>query len=175
MLLGAGGAGGAGGAWWLRRSSSLSVRNLYPPAIVACLLIVLCVMLGGWAALVVLVPLGAPLVTAAAVGRRWRLSDLGAGEELRRHELERRWLWQPARALPAGERRVDRTAGRDHPRAPLARARRARVNDARRRRPGRGCRSARDATCSSAAAPAPTYAIASKLPSAAKLSAATCG
>ena len=43
-------------------------------------------------------------VTASVVGRRWRLSDLGAGEDLRRHERERRWVWQPAPAREDGER-----------------------------------------------------------------------
>jgi hypothetical protein len=102
MLLG---AGGALGAWWLRRSTTLSIRNLYPAATAAALMIVLCVLLGAWAVLVVLVPLASAIISATAIGRRWRLSDLGAGEELRRHELDRRWLWQPARALPNGERR----------------------------------------------------------------------
>ncbi|MGB0092572.1 MAG: hypothetical protein WBP81_08565, partial [Solirubrobacteraceae bacterium] len=36
--------------------------------------------------------------------RRWRLSDLGAGEELRRHELARRWVWQPKVKREVGER-----------------------------------------------------------------------
>ena len=51
-----------------------------------------------------MVPLTSCTVVAAAVGRRWRLSDLGAGEELRTHERARRWLWQPAPTRRAGER-----------------------------------------------------------------------
>ena len=55
-------------------------------------------------ALAVLAPLTSLLVAASATGRRWRLSDLGAGEELRAHEQARRWLWQPAVPRAAGER-----------------------------------------------------------------------
>ena len=55
-------------------------------------------------ALAVLAPLTSLLLAASATGRRWRLSDLGAGEELRAHEQARRWLWQPAAARAAGER-----------------------------------------------------------------------
>jgi hypothetical protein len=98
-------AGGASGAWWLRRHSTLSIRNVYPIAAISLLLLLAAVLLGVWPALPVLVPLGAPWIVASAIGRRWRLSDLGAGEELRRHELDRRWLWQPAPELAAGERR----------------------------------------------------------------------
>ncbi len=98
-------AGGAGGVWWLRRHSTLSIRNVYPAAAISVLLLLAAVLLGLWPALLVLVPFSAPWVVGTALGRRWRLSDLGAGEELRRHELERRWLWQPAGELPAGERR----------------------------------------------------------------------
>jgi len=99
------GAAGVGGAWWLRRYSTLSIRNLYPPAITSGLLVALCVVFGAWAVLLVLAPIAAAAICAAMIGRRWRLSDLGAGEELRRYELDRRWVWQPARALSEGERR----------------------------------------------------------------------
>ena len=37
--------------------------------------------------------------------------DLGAGEELRNHELARRWFWQPAPARVAGERVYLRSQG----------------------------------------------------------------
>src|SRR5450755_4624516 len=49
-----------------------------------------------WSALLVLAPIAAPALAGASSGRRWRLADLGAGEELRQHELSRRWVWQPA-------------------------------------------------------------------------------
>ena len=127
-------AGGAGGTWWLRRHSTLSIRNVYPIAAISLLLFLAAVLLGVWPALPVLVPLGAPWIVASAIGRRWRLSDLGAGEELRRHELDRRWLWQPAPELPRRRTAVDRPAKPDHPPAPLARARRVRVDDHRRGR-----------------------------------------
>ena len=96
---------GVGGTWWLRRHSTLSVRNLYPASAVGGVLLLTAALLGLWSVLLILIPLCAPWLVAAAVGRRWRLSDLGAGEELRRYELERRWLWQPPVKLPAGERR----------------------------------------------------------------------
>ena len=96
---------GVGSAWWLRRHSTLSVRNLYPASAVGGVLLLTAALLGLWSVLVILIPLCAPWLVAAAIGRRWRLSDLGAGEELRRYELDRRWLWQPPVKLPAGERR----------------------------------------------------------------------
>jgi TraM recognition site of TraD and TraG len=95
---------GAGGAWLLRRRSSLSIRNLYPVAAVAFALIVAVIAVRSWTAMMVLVPCAAPWVAAAVVGRRWRVADLGAGEELRNHELSRRWIWQPAPVRSAGER-----------------------------------------------------------------------
>jgi hypothetical protein len=54
--------------------------------------------------LIVLAPITSFVLAAGAVGRRWRLSDLGAGEELRAHERARRWLWQPRPKRTAGER-----------------------------------------------------------------------
>ncbi len=89
------GALGVGGAWWLRRSSSLSIRNLYLPALLGVLLFGGAVALRWWLEVLILMPLCAPWVAAVAVGRRWRAADLGAGEELRNHELRRRWVWQP--------------------------------------------------------------------------------
>ena len=64
-----------------------------------------------WVALMVIAPLGAPWIAAALVGRRWRLVDLGAGEELRSHELERRWAWEPAPERAEGERKYLRSQG----------------------------------------------------------------
>ena len=98
------GCSGIGGAWLLRRHTSLSIRNLYPFAV-----------LGDRGrrdsrrervvgGVLVLVPVSAPVLAGAAVGWRWRTADLGAGEELRNHELSRRWIWQPAPTRPAGER-----------------------------------------------------------------------
>ena len=55
-------------------------------------------------ALIVMGPVTSFLLAASAVGRRWRLSDLGAGEELRAHERARRWLWQPPPERTTGER-----------------------------------------------------------------------
>ena len=99
-------AGGAGVllAWWMRRYTTVSIRNLYLAAVIA-------IALAGWAlhahaanALLVMGPVTSFLLGASAVGRRWRLSDLGAGEELRAHERARRWLWQPPPERTRGER-----------------------------------------------------------------------
>jgi hypothetical protein len=89
------GAAGVGGAWWLRRSTTLSVRNLYLPAMLGVLLLGAAVAVRWWLGAVALLPLTAPWVAAAGAGRRWRTADLGAGEELRNHELGRRWVWEP--------------------------------------------------------------------------------
>ena len=96
---------GIGAAWWMRRFTLLSARNLYPGAAVGVLGIAVSALLGWRVGQLVLLPIAAPWVAAASVGHRWRQSDLGAGEELRAHELSRRWLWEPRRRLPQGERR----------------------------------------------------------------------
>lgn len=96
---------GIGAAWWMRRFTLLSARNLYPGAAVGVLGIAVSALLGWRVGQLVLLPIAAPWVAAASVGHRWRQSDLGAGEELGAHELSRRWLWEPRRRLPQGERR----------------------------------------------------------------------
>jgi hypothetical protein len=100
----AAGAGGVALAWWLRRHTMISVRNLYLAALATVALDVLIVSVHAWIALAVTVPLSALSVAGSAVGRRWRLSDLGAGEELRAHEQARRWLWQARTPRRGGER-----------------------------------------------------------------------
>lgn len=57
-----------------------------------------------WTAALVLIPVLAPALAGASAGRRWRIADLSACEELRSHELARRWIWQPGPTRPAGER-----------------------------------------------------------------------
>ena len=84
------------GAWLLRRHSTLSVKNLYVVAVLVGSALAVSVAARAWSAVLILAPLGAPALAGAASGRRWRLADLGAGEELRQHELSRRWVWQPA-------------------------------------------------------------------------------
>jgi hypothetical protein len=91
-------------AWWLRRYTTVSIRSVYIAAIVAIALDAWLVHAREGSALVVLAPVTSFAVAASAVGRRWRLSDLGAGEELREHERARRWLWQPRFARAEGER-----------------------------------------------------------------------
>ena len=89
----------------------LSIRNLYLPAAAVIAAAMAVVLLCGRGGCLVLLPLGAPWVAAGAAGRRWRLVDLGAGEELRNHELSRRWLWQPAPSACPGERQYLRSQG----------------------------------------------------------------
>jgi hypothetical protein len=98
------GAGGVAGAWWLRRRTSLRVANLYPLAATTVTSVAVAVAARSWPAVMVLLPVAAPWVAGVASGRRWRTADLGAGEELRNHELARRWAWQPAPVRSEGER-----------------------------------------------------------------------
>ena len=102
---------GAVCAWTLRRYSTLSVRNTYPPAIVSAGALSLAVWLKAWPLVIVTAPATSFCLSAALCGRRWRLADLGAGEELRAHERERRWIWQPAPARRPGERIYLRSQG----------------------------------------------------------------
>ena len=92
---------GLAGVWLMRRYTLLSARNLYLPAAAGLLGVVGCAVLGWRLGELVMLPLAAPWMTAASAGHRWRQSDLGAGEELRAHELARRWVWQPQQALAA--------------------------------------------------------------------------
>src|SRR5450631_2909229 len=108
MLLG---LAGAVGAWLLRRRTTLSARNLYPPAAAGVPSLAGAIGLSAWNAALVLLPLVSPGLAGAVVGARWRSSDLGAGEELRNHELGRRWIWQPAAEDRGGERLYLRSQG----------------------------------------------------------------
>jgi hypothetical protein len=105
------GALGGLGAWLLRRATTLSVKNLHLLAAVATAGLTVAIALGSWTAVIVVAPLAAPAVSGAMMGRRWRLQDLGAGEELRRHELARRWAWQTAPPKRQGERRYIASQG----------------------------------------------------------------
>jgi len=105
------GTGGVGGMWLLRRLSTLSARNLYPPAVLAAGVLAALVAARWWDAALVALPFVSPWVAGAVVGGKWRSRDLGAGEELRNHELSRRWIWQPGARLPDGDRRYLRSQG----------------------------------------------------------------
>jgi len=102
---------GAVAAWWLRARTTLSVRNAYLAAAGASVACALAVAAQWWDGLLVLAPVSALPVSVALVGRRWRLSDLGAGDELRAHEFSRRWVWQPPPGRRAGERVYIRSQG----------------------------------------------------------------
>jgi hypothetical protein len=102
---------GALAAWLLRRYSTLSARNLYAPAVVGALSLAAVISSREWEAVMLLAPVSGFVVSAAAYGRRQRLADLGAGEELRAYEQARRWIWQPAPHRRAGERTYLRSQG----------------------------------------------------------------
>jgi hypothetical protein len=97
-------AAGALLAWWMRRHTTISIRNVYVAAAIALTLDAAALFTRSVGVLPAMVPVTSCAIAAAAVGRRWRLSDLGAGEELRTHERDRRWLWQPPPTRAAGER-----------------------------------------------------------------------
>jgi hypothetical protein len=102
---------GAFAAWLMRRRTTLSVRNLYLAAAASALVCASIVLLRWWDGLLVAAPLAAAPIAGTLAGRRWRLADLGAGEELRDHELARRWAWQPAPRRRPGERVYIRSQG----------------------------------------------------------------
>jgi hypothetical protein len=95
---------GVGAAWLLRTRTTLSARNVYLLGGAASLLCGLTILAQRWDALLILAPLAAGPTAGALFARRWRLADLGAGEELREHELSRRWFWQPRPTRRPGER-----------------------------------------------------------------------
>jgi hypothetical protein len=105
------GAAGVGVAWLVRRRTTLAVKNLYLAAVFPLAAAAAAAATRSWSALIVLLPACAPLLAGAAAGRRWRLADLGAGEELRQHELARRWIWQPRPERRPGERLYIRSQG----------------------------------------------------------------
>ena len=86
---------GALGAWWLYRRSQLSPRNVYLVAALALLALAAAVAVRRPLAVAAAAPMVSCALTAATVARRLRLAALGAGGELREHELDRRMVWQP--------------------------------------------------------------------------------
>jgi hypothetical protein len=98
-------------AWIMRRYSTLSVRNVYPAAALGAGAVAVTVSLRAWPAVLIVAPPCSFVLSAALCGRRWRLADLGAGEELRAYEQARRWVWQRPPALRPGERTYLRSQG----------------------------------------------------------------
>ena len=105
------GALGAVCAWITRRFTTLSARNFYAPAAVSVAVLGVAVALRAWGAVLGVAPVCAFAVASATHGRRMRLADLGAGEELRSYEQARRWLWQSAPPRRPGERTYLRSQG----------------------------------------------------------------
>ncbi|HET7052230.1 MAG TPA: TraM recognition domain-containing protein [Solirubrobacteraceae bacterium] len=98
-------------AWTMRRCSTLSARNFYAPAAIGAAAVAAVLAVHAWTLAMVLAPPAAFCVSGALYGRRLRLADLGAGEELRSFEQSRRWAWQPPPARRAGERIYLRSQG----------------------------------------------------------------
>ncbi len=92
-------------AWWIRRRTQLTIRHAYIAAVLLGVLLAGAGLANAGALAVAIVPFFFAATFASAVGRNWRLSDLGAGEDLRAYEQSRRWLWEPRAALADGERR----------------------------------------------------------------------
>jgi len=90
--------------WLVHKYTLLGAFNLYPVLAVAVVILAAAVELDTpavtVAAVIALVPIAAMTVSAS----RWRMQALGAGGDLRAHELERRWIWQPTPARSPGER-----------------------------------------------------------------------
>ena len=98
-------------AWAMRRFSTLSARNLYAPGMAGLAAVSAIVAVHAWQVAMIVAPPSALGVSAALYGRRLRLADLGAGEELRSFEQARRWVWQPATPRRPGERVYLRSQG----------------------------------------------------------------
>lgn len=98
-------------AWVLRRFSTLSIKNVYLFASIACTAFGAVIAAQLWGTAIALAPVVSLVCVAAVSGRRWRMQDLGAGEDLRQHELARRWAWQPRPARVAGERKFIASQG----------------------------------------------------------------
>jgi Type IV secretion-system coupling protein DNA-binding domain len=98
-------------AWLMRRYSTLSARNLYGPAAACAAVLTVALSRHAWTAAMSLTPPFALTICAALYGRRLRLADLGAGEELRSFEQARRWAWQPRPVRRPGERVYLRSQG----------------------------------------------------------------
>jgi hypothetical protein len=94
---------GAVAAWWLHRRTQLSAVNFYLAWAAAVVALVAAVASQQIAVMVVAGIVLDAATVAVALARRWRLAALGAGGELRQHELARRMVWQPA-PLSRGER-----------------------------------------------------------------------
>ena len=103
--------GGTAGAWLLRRRTVLSARNLYPPAVAGAVALMGLAYLHAWSLALIVLPVVSLSISAAIAGAKWRSGDLGAGEELRNHELARRWIWESPPERAPGERLYLRSQG----------------------------------------------------------------
>src|SRR4051812_25434896 len=93
----AGGALGGGVAWWAHRRTRLSAWNFYAAALLALLAWLAALLMRRVELLPVVGFFGSASVLAASMSRRYRLSALGAGGELRGVQRSRRMLWAVAR------------------------------------------------------------------------------
>ncbi len=106
-----GSGAGAAGAWWAHRRTRLSAWNLYVLVPVG-----LCAWSGALALrapefIVAAAALVSFSLVSASIARRYRLSALGAGGELREFERSRRMAWTALRADERRRRQQQRTRG----------------------------------------------------------------
>jgi energy-coupling factor transporter ATP-binding protein EcfA2 len=91
-------------AWLVHKYTLLGAFNLYPVLALAVVILAAAVALQiptlTIAAVIAVVSIAATTVIAG----RWRMHALGAGGDLRAHELARRWIWQQAPLRTPGER-----------------------------------------------------------------------
>src|SRR5687768_14753425 len=86
-------AGGGSVAWWLHRRTRVSPRCLYLAALAGPVALIAALASRQALVLTAAVLWTLATMTAAALGRRWRLAALGAGGELREFEQARIALW----------------------------------------------------------------------------------
>ena len=105
-------------AWTIRRRSSLSARNFYAPARIGAAAVAAVLAVHVWTLAMLATPPAAFCVCGALYGRRLRLADLGAGDELHSSEQSRRSAWQQPPKRREGERVYLRSQGELVPKRP---------------------------------------------------------
>lgn len=91
-------------AWLVHKYTLLGAFNLYPLLAVAVALLAAGIGLHAQRLTVVVVIALIPIAGMTASATRWRTQALGAGGDLRAHELARRWIWHRPPDRVSGER-----------------------------------------------------------------------
>jgi hypothetical protein len=95
---------GAAVAWWLHRRTALSAFNVYLAWVISAPVWVVLLYSGSLGGAAAGMALLVTSTAAAAAARRWRLSALGAGGQLRQYERGRRMVWNARAARSSSER-----------------------------------------------------------------------